>query len=114
MAEKVLTISGKEVKFKITGATPLMYMSMFQSDFLKDFMAMEKAQRNDEAPDMIVFYKVAYCLAKKADDEIPSMEDWLDSFEDGFPIAEVLQEIMPLIQMNFSNTAPKKSQIKKK
>jgi len=114
MAEKVLTINDKQVKFKITGFTPLMYMSMFQSDFLKDFMAMEKAQRNEEAPDMITFYKIAYCLAKKADEEIPSMENWLDSFEDGFPIAEVLQEIMPLIQLNFSSTAPKKSQAKKK
>lgn len=114
MAEKVLTISNKEVKFKITGATPLMYMSMYGSDFLKDFMTMEKAQRNDDAPDMSTFYQVAYCLAKKADANIPDMVEWFDSFEGGFPVADVLQELMPLIQLNFSNTAPKKSQVKKK
>lgn len=113
MAEKVLTIGEKKVPFKITGATPLMYMSMYGTDFLKDFMDLEKIHSNGEAPDMMTFYKVSYCLAKKADSEIPNMEDWLDSFEDGFPVAEVVQELMPLIQANFQSTYKSKT-VKKK
>lgn len=112
MAQKTLTISDKEVNFKITGYTPLMYKAMYGSDFLKDFMAMEKAYANDEAPDLDTFYKVSYCLAKKADEDIPSLEEWLDSF-DSFPVADVVNELIPLIQANFTSTV-KKSPVKKK
>ncbi|RDV27118.1 hypothetical protein [Lysinibacillus capsici] len=113
MAEKVVKIYDKEVKFKVTGATPILYMSMFGSDFLKDFMELEKAQAQGESPSLLPLYRIAYALAKKADDSLPDMEAWLDSFEDGFPVADVVKELMPLIQMNFTTNAPKKTNPKK-
>lgn len=108
MAEHVITIDNKDVKFKVTGQTPLMYMAMFTgSDFLKDFMEIERAQAKGEAIESLAFYKIAYCLAKKADPELPEMGEWLESFEDGFPIFEVIAELMPLIQLNFTSTKKK-------
>lgn len=114
MAEKVITIDGKKARFKITGQTPLMYMSMFNgSDFLKDFMSIEQAQAKGEAPDSLIFYKIAYCLAKKADADIPELNDWLDSFENGFPVFEIISELLPLIQSNFMTTKKKTSKKRK-
>lgn len=108
MAEKIVKIGDRDVNFKITGQTPLMYMAMFSgSDFLKDFMEIEQAQAKGEALNSLTFYKIAYCLAKKADAELPDMGEWLESFEDGFPIFEVVAELMPLIQLNFTTTKKK-------
>ncbi|MGA3675633.1 hypothetical protein [Lysinibacillus agricola] len=108
MAEKIVKIGDKDVKFKVTGQTPLMYMAMFTgSDFLKDFMTIEKAQAKGEALESLTFYKIAYCLAKKGDSEIPNIDEWLESFEDGFPVFEVFSELMPLIQLNFTTTKKK-------
>lgn len=115
MAEHVITIDNKDVKFKVTGQTPLMYMAMFSgSDFLKDFMEIEQAQTKGEALNSLTFYKIAYCLAKKADAEIPEMGEWLESFEDGFPVFDVVSELMPLIQLNFMRTKKKTVKTKKK
>lgn len=114
MAEKVITINDKEVVFKITGQTPLMYRSMFAgADFLKDFMNLEKSQSAGIAFESIEFYQMVYCLAKKGNPEIPDMDAWLDSFEEGFPIMDIFPEILPLIQANFS-VAPKKKPTRSK
>lgn len=55
--------------------------------------------------------RLAY--GKKADESIPQLDEWLDSFEDGFPVIDLLQELMPLIQANFKSNLnkpkPKKS-----
>lgn len=107
MAEKTLKVFERDVAFKITGQTPLMYRAMFAgSDFLKDFMNLELAQSAGQSFESIEFYQMVYCLAYKADNTIGSMDEWLDSFEEGFPIMDIFPEILPLIQANFS--APKK------
>lgn len=114
MAEKIIPIYSTDVKFKITGFTPLMYQTMYGADFLKDFNEMQKAQLAGEAPNTLTLYQIIYCLAKKADSNIPSMEEWFDSFEDGFPIADVLQEISPLILANIATTVKKSRATKTK
>lgn len=61
-------------------------------------------------------YQMAWIMAKKADAELPQLMDWLDEFEDGFPIFEVLEEVVPLVQANMEsrNEKVKVSQAKKK
>lgn len=109
MAETTINIYGKDVTFKVTGQTPLMYRAMFPgSDFLKDFMNLEKNQAQGNAFESIEFYQMVYCLAKKADPEIPEMNVWLDTFEDGFPVMEIVNDVLPLIQANFISTQIKK------
>lgn len=110
MAEKVIKINDKDIKFKVTGQTPLMYRAMFPgSDFLKDFMNLEKNQSQGNAFESIEFYQMVYCLAKKANPEIPEINAWLDTFEDGFPVMDIVKEVLPLIQANFTSTVKKKS-----
>ncbi|MFJ3389543.1 hypothetical protein [Lysinibacillus sp. NPDC086135] len=107
MAEKLIEVYEQEILFKITGQTPLMYRAMFAgADFLKDFMNLEKAKVSGESFDSLEFYQMVYCLAKKGNPDIPEMNDWLDSFDEGFPVMDVFAEVLPLIQANF--TAPKK------
>ena len=112
MAEKIVDINGQNVKFKITGLTPVMYMSMYGKDFLAEFIKLEKDLQEGNVQDFMPFYRIAYVLAKKGDESIGSMEEWLESFEDGLPVFDLLQELMPLIQMNF--TTQKKPTGKKK
>lgn len=107
MAEKLIKIGEKEVLFKITGSTPVTYLSMYGKDFLSEFIKLER-ELNGGEPDFTAFYRMCYVMAKKANAEIPPMEEWLDSFEDGFPVFELIQELLPLIQANFT-TQPKKT-----
>lgn len=104
MAEKIITIGEKEVAFKITGSTPLMYLSAFGTDFLSDFMKVSRELSSEEGlKDSMPIYRMAWIMAKKADAELPQLEDWLDEFEDGFPIFEVLEEVIPLVQANMES-----------
>ncbi|MEY9980398.1 hypothetical protein [Lysinibacillus sp. RC79] len=109
MAEKTVNIYGEDVTFKVTGQTPLMYRAMYPgSDFLKDFMNLEKNQAQGNAFESIEFYQMVYCLAKKANPEIPEINVWLDTFENGFPVMEIVNDVLPLIQANFISTQLKK------
>lgn len=104
MAVKTVTINGEDVKFKITGLTPVLYMAQNGGkDFLGDFMKLEKEMKDGEIQNTMPIYRICYCLAKQANSEIEDMESWLDSFEAGFPVYDVLQELMPLIQLNLTS-----------
>ncbi|WP_342546129.1 hypothetical protein [Lysinibacillus sp. FSL K6-4013] len=113
MAEKSININGKEVKFKITGGTPVHYLSLFGKDFLAEFIALEKDMNAGTLTDFMPFYRIAWLMAKKADESIPQLDEWLDSFEDGFPVIDLLQELMPLIQANFKSNLNKPKPKKK-
>jgi len=108
MAEKTIPINGQDVKFKVTGGTPIQYLGIFGSDFIADFMELQKQEANGGITNYLPFYRIVWMTAKQADSEIPIMEEWLDSFEDGFPVFEIVQEIMPLIQANFKSNLPVK------
>lgn len=113
MAVKTINISGTDVKFKVTGVTPVLYMSQNGGkDFLADFTKLEKEIQSGEIYSTMPIYQIIYCLAKQANKDIDDMQEWLDSFEDGFPIYDVLTELMPFIQMNL--TSGKKPPTKKK
>lgn len=97
-----MTFGGKDVLFKITGQTPLMYRAMFGKDFLVEFIKLEKQMAaGEEVTDFDSFHHIAYVLAKKGDPSIGDMDTWLDSFA-YFPVFDVVKELMPLISLNFS------------
>lgn len=120
--ERTLSISGKEVKLKSTAGTMMRYRNNFNRDFLKDLINLqEKLKERTEngtqfqAVDLDIFEKIAWCMAKTADDSIPQIENWLDQFET-FDIMQVLPQIMELLVGNMeqvNNTQSKKKDTEK-
>ena len=100
--EKILTIDGRQVPFKSTGAFLLRYKAQFQRDALQDiFKLQEVLGDNNEvkdlsALDLEVFYNLIWTLAKTADPTIPPPLDWLDGFSE-FPLMDILPELMDMI-----------------
>lgn len=104
--EKTLNIGGKEVKLKSTAGTMMRYRNNFNRDFIKDLVSLQgkltsKLDNGTEfdALDLDMFEKIAWCMAKTSDNNIPDIEHWLDEFET-FDIMQVLPEIMELLVAN--------------
>ena len=110
--EKILTIDGRQVKFKSTGAFLLKYKSQFGRDALKDIFRRQEAidvenskLKDIEALDLEVFYNLVWTLAKTAEPNLPPPEDWLDSFSE-FPLMDIVPEVMDMIFSCLSSTKP--------
>jgi hypothetical protein len=110
--EKTITIDGKEVRFKTTGATALRYKSQFQKDYFKEILKLaplanidpEKISPKDlEALDFEVFFNIAWVMARTADPSIPSPIEWLDQFDE-FPIVQILPDLQELIESSFQTS----------
>lgn len=86
--EKILTIDGREVRFKSTAALPLHYATHFGSDILADSLAMGESKGENTIQMFRMLWTMAYC----ADKTIPAMEQWLDGFEN-FPIYMIFPEL---------------------
>lgn len=101
--EKTITIDGKDICFKSTGATPLRYKQQFGRDLFADILKMneitkiKKIKVEDIAKiDFETFYNIAWTFAKTADKGISNPIDWLDTFEE-FPMMEIIPELQDLI-----------------
>jgi hypothetical protein len=107
--EKVLTIDGRQVTFKSTGALLLRYKAQFGRDALQDIMRLydavdENGRLKDlSALDLEVFYNLIWTMAKTADPSIPPPMDWLDTFGE-FPLVGIIPELMGMILSNFTPT----------
>lgn len=103
MIEKVINISGQDVKFKSSASVPRLYRIKFKRDIFRDLTKLEKAyskksETDDDLQidDLEIFENVAYIMAFHADPSIPkTIDEWLDQF-DMFSIYEVLPEILSL------------------
>lgn len=116
--EKTIEISGKEVKFKSSGAVPKRYKMQFQRDYFKDLMSMgvmsQSTGKMSEAKqleavgkiDFDLFYDIAWTLAKTADNAISDPLAWLDGFDE-FPIMEILPELQDMIAATISSSKKK-------
>lgn len=115
--EKVLVIGGKEVKMKSTAGTMMRYRNNFNRDFIKDLLKLQKKLTEKiedgtqfEAIDLDIFEKIAWCMAKTSDNNIPDIEHWLDEFE-SFDIMQVLPEIMELLVSNMEQVNESKKKL---
>lgn len=115
--EKVLNIGGKEIKMKSTAGTMMRYRNYFNRDFIKDLMKLQKKLGEKiedgtqfEAIDLDIFEKIAWCMAKTADNDIPDIEHWLDNFE-SFDIMQVLPSIMELLVSNMEQVNDSKKKL---
>lgn len=111
--EKILTIDGRQVKFKSTGAFLLRYKAQFGRDALQDIFKLQEAIdkdnkiKNIDALNLEAFYDLIWTLAKTADSKIPPPLDWLDSFGE-FPLIDILPELMEMIFSCLSTTVQSK------
>ncbi len=111
--EKILTIDGRQVKFKSTGAFLLRYKAQFGRDALQDILKLQgvidkKNQiKNIDALDLEVFFNLAWTLAKTADPSIPPPMEWLDTFSE-FPIVDILPELTDMILSCLTSTVQSK------
>lgn len=98
--EKTIEISGKKVRFKATGGTTLRYKMQFGREYLSDIAKLDNMKDgNFDNLDLTVFYQIAWVLAKTADNNIPELIEWLDSFEE-FPIIDIIADLSELIMSN--------------
>lgn len=112
--EKIITIDGRQVKLKATGALMLRYKAQFGRDIFKDLLTLERAvdvegnKINDiNALDLDMFYNLIWLLAKTADPQLPPPTEWLDSFSE-FPLFDIVPEITDMIFGCISSTVPSK------
>ena len=108
--ERTLTIDGRQVNFKSTGAFLLRYKAQFKRDGLVDILRLigaidpeTKRIVNYEALDLEVFYNIVWTLAKTADKNIPEPMIWLDDFDE-FPLVDVLTELIDMISSTLESS----------
>ncbi len=107
--EKIITIDGRDIKFKSTGATLLRYKAQFRRDALQDIFKIEKAFNKEtneieiDKFDLEVFYNLIWTLAKTANNEISDPITWLDTFSE-FPLMDIIPETMDLLMATIKPT----------
>ena len=111
--EQTLTIDGKKVTFRKSGATMLAYKRQTGREFFADLSAFldiverdkdGKVIMNGDVPavdmskfDIEYMYQMLYVMAKAADRTIPAdLLDWLDSFED-FNVIGIFVQLLPML-----------------
>ncbi len=112
--EKIISIDGRDVKFKSTGAYLLRYKAQFGRDALQDILRLSqvidqetKEITNIDSLDLEVFYNLIWTLAKTAEPNLPPPMDWLDTFSQ-FPLMDIIPEVMDLIFACIKSTVPSK------
>ncbi len=108
--EKMLTIDGRQVRLKSTGAFLLRYKAQFGRDAIQDaFRLLGSMDSNNQITDLgsldlEVLYNMTWTLAKTADPSLPPPMEWLDSFS-AFPLDEIVPEVIDMIASSFISTA---------
>jgi len=93
--EKTVTIDGKEIKLKTSGALPRIYRRLLRREIFEDVAKMSRvsvALADPERPDPSkeeqleageIIEDLIFAMAKHADPALPeSVEEWLAGFED--------------------------------
>ncbi|PKM67072.1 MAG: hypothetical protein CVU95_08280 [Firmicutes bacterium HGW-Firmicutes-2] len=111
--EKIITIDGRDIKFKSTGATLLRYKAQFRRDALQDIFKIEKAFNKEtneieiDKFDLEVFYNLIWTLAKTANNDIGDPITWLDTFSE-FPLMDIIPQTMDLLMATIKPTVNSK------
>ena len=102
--EMTLKIDGRDVKFRSSGALPIIYRAYTGRNLFAEVSMLEahfKELNTEPLEDMI------WCAAKLAADrdgrEMPDQVKWFDSF-DNFPIFDVFNELSELFFSTLQTT----------
>lgn len=112
--EKTLTIDGKSVTFRKSGATMLAYKRQTGHEFYSDLSAFLGCVNRDEKGEVITdgngipsvnmekfdveyMYQMLHVMARAADRSIPAdVLDWLDTFDD-FDVIGTFCQLLPML-----------------
>lgn len=95
--ERTIVIDGKEIAMKVTGNTPRVYRNEFVRDLFVDLDKMnEQYKKEGERTDFSCVERLAYTMAKQANPEIGSIDEWLDGFDSPMAIMMAMPEILNL------------------
>ena len=89
--EKTIKIDGKDVRLKITAAFPLRFNALTGKEYFSNDNATQR------------FYDVVWAAAKCADETIPDVLEWVESFET-FPIFSIFNEVTDFISKSITAT----------
>lgn len=115
--DRIINIDGKQINFKSTAGTLMRYRNNFGRDLIKDIVALDKkfkkvkdGNAQFEIIELDMFEKIAWAMAKTANNNIADIEHWLDEF-DSFSIMKILPQIMDLLIGNLRQENEKKRMI---
>ena len=108
--DKIVEVSGKEVKFRSVATLPKIYKMYFRRDFFNDLDLLQDYKYvmdcvNDKA-EINIFENVAWSMAKLADSSLPNLERWKESFED-FTIKDIIKDIQDILSDSIVATEKK-------
>lgn len=98
MNTKTVKIGNTDVKLKTSAYTPLLYAQLFNANIFADMQEIvTAASKTGTVPfeKVITLYRLAYCMAKHADESIAPIEEWLDQF-DVYAIPEIAADLIEL------------------
>lgn len=114
--DEIITIDGKDIKFRATARTPRLYRALIGRDMIADMNRLkksydkrQKAGEDLDVMDLQIFEDTAYVMARHADPDMEekTADEWLDGFN-MFSIYEVLPGILNLWALNTKTTSTAK------
>ena len=79
--ERTIKIEGQDITLKCTGNTPRVYRNEFTRDLFADLDAMNQGyQKNKEKADFSCIERLTYTMAKQANPDIGTIDEFLDQF----------------------------------
>ena len=110
MNTKTVKIGGQDIPLKTSAYTPLLYAQLFNANIFADMQDIVlAASQTGTVPfeKVITLYRLAYTMAKHADESIPPLAEWLDQF-DIYDIPEIAGDLIGLWAAdNQSQSTPK-------
>lgn len=109
--KRTIEIDGKEITFKATARTPLLYKQWIGKDL---FTELNRLQTETEAS-LEVFGNLAFVMARQADSNIgDDIDEWFDQFE-MFSLYSALPQLSDMWTVEMKSTSvPKKKASKRK
>lgn len=98
--EKTIKIDGRDVRFRSSGALPILYRSLTGREYFSDMAQNTKKLKSfstETIEDLI------WVLARCADEAVPDKMTWYDSFDE-FPIFSVYTGLNELVVSSMKTT----------
>lgn len=113
---KVVTIDNKQIPLQSDGGTMRKYRRFFNRDFLSDLIKLDtffKKGTSNDAEMATVLENITWVLAKRANPNIPEVDEWLECFENPLAIVNASKEIFSVISESQKPTIKPKKTAKK-
>lgn len=106
--EKIIDINGKKLKLVVNGSTPLVFNSITGKDYFAELVKVEEGLLTDQKQaNTKSLYELIYVMSRTADENIGDMMEFYASFEDGFPLFDVFQDVYDLLVENMQTSQKK-------